>query len=282
MPHRSRTVVAALALAAGCFGHTSAPPYDPFRTPRVQVAATMRVVALAPMKVPKDLESADFVKARFLATVDAQLREAGLVVVPAPDVGPVVDAVFEARGGFFDPKTGQVDEAKLLGARKEVVDRLAAKFGRVDGIVFTDLRVVNARVVRDSATWDHASEWAATSSWKSLLNKHSGSLRALTVVVRVTGRDGRDVYVDAGGVQLLEKVDVSGNRVPVPMGELLADEQRNRDAVVLATAALAEAVREGRAAPGALPPAPAQPAPAPPAIPAQSPAAAPRTPPGSI
>jgi hypothetical protein len=278
MPNRwsVRVVSVVLALLAGCFSQNR-PPYDPFRLSRAEVGAALRVIALAPLEVPKDLENADVVKGRFLSTIEARLREAGIEVVPPWETGPVVAAALESRGGLYDPRTGALDVPKLRAARDEALGRLRAKFGRVDALLFTDLRVVPATVSADSASWAHTTEWAATSGWKSLVNKHSGVIRALALVVRVSGNQGADLYVDSGGVKLLQKVDLGGNLVPVPQAEALGDDLRNAGAVDLALRDLLAAVREARANP---PPAtPAEPAAAP--VPAAAPPSAPAQPPPS-
>jgi hypothetical protein len=242
------------------------PQYDPFKTPREKFVPALRVIALAPMKAPKDLENADEVTARFMATIEARLRDAGIATIPPAVVGPIFDAAIEWRGGFFDPNTGEFDEAKLRGAREEALGNLVSKMGRVDAILFPDIRVVRATLVEDTAVWNGARESASSSGWKAVLGvSHSGWLRALSLVVRVTGARGEDLYVHAGGIRVLDKIDVRGNRVPVPQNELFADERRNAEAISLALDALVAAAREAAAGtpqPAAAPESPPSPPPA--------------------
>jgi hypothetical protein len=247
----SLVLAAAGALALSACGAKRA-PYDPFRIPREQLAPALKVVALAPMDVPNGIEEPEVVKARFLASIEARLREVGIAVIPPADVGPVLQAAMEWRGGFFDPKTGELDEAKLRGAREEALQNLAAKHGRVDALLVADVRIVRATLHNDRASWDGVTESAGASGWKAALGvTHSGAVRALSLVVRLTGANGEHLYVDSGGIRVLDKISMRGERVPVPIPELFQDEERNAKAVSLAIDPLVAAVR---AAPTAPPP----------------------------
>lgn len=279
MPSRSRAPIIAIALvAAGAIAcGPKRVPYDPFKVPREQFIPGLKVVALAPMEAPNDLENADAVKARFLATIEARLRDAGIAVIPPAEVGPILAATAEWRGGFFDPKTGQLDTAKLAGAREEALANVAAKFGRADAILVSDIRVVRAALVHDTAQWDGTSESVSTSAWKIVLGvSHSGWVRALSLVVRLTGSKGNNLYVGSGGIRVLSKIGVGGSSVPVPQGDLFADEERNAKAVSLALDALVGAARQGTAA--AAPASERVPAVAPAAPPPAAPAATPASP----
>jgi hypothetical protein len=248
-PRATVLLAAAGALALAACGAKRA-PYDPFRVPREQLAPALKVVALAPLEAPSDIEQPELVKSRFLATIEARLNEAGIAVIPPADVGPVLKAAMEWRGGFYDPKTGALDEAKLQGAREEALQNLAAKHGRVDALVLPDIRVVRAVLAEDTAYWSGTKEFAATTGWKAALGvSHSGNVRALSLVVRLTGARGEDLYVDSGGIRVLDKISMRGERVPVPATELFLDDGRNAKAVSLALDALVDAARRAATAP---------------------------------
>jgi hypothetical protein len=257
--------------------------YDPFVAPRDRVGPALRVVALAPLRGPSDLQETDAMKIRLIATVEARLREAGLAVIPPSEVDPVFKDVVGWRDGFYDPKTGKLDEARVKGAFDETLERLSDKFGHVDGFAFASVRVVNARLDTDWASWSGTSQYAGSSGWKRVffLNRHSGTLRALTLVVEIMGKDGKTLYADGGGIQLLEKVDLWGAKIRVPKVELLTDEARNAAAVYEATDALVSVLRQQRASGDAPPPAapPAAPAPGSEPPPSPAPEAPPRAPP---
>jgi hypothetical protein len=225
--------LALLALLAGCAG-TKAVPYDPFKVRRDLFFDSLKVVAMAPIRVPPDLENPDPVKGRFAATVEQRLRDAGLKVIPPSEVGPVLDAVAAERGGIYDPVTGKSDPAKTKAVGDEILRRLKERFG-VDALLRTDIRVVHARLDHDVARWDGATEKAGTGFWKQVLTgTHSGRIPALSLVVVLVRADGTELYVMAGGLRVLSHIGIGGAHEVIPHAELFADEARNAEAVAIA------------------------------------------------
>jgi len=222
--------------------------YDPFRVPRETFRDSLKVVALAPLRTPDDLEDAENVKARFAASLEARLAAAGLRVAPPSVVGPVLEAAKSAKGGFFDPKTGKFDEAKAAEARKEALAQLRASHG-ADALLQAGLGVVRAPLSQDVARWDGVTE-SVGGFWKSFfVGTHSGYVPALSLIVWLHGADGQILYANGGGLRVLVKVSARGEQTKIPHAELLADEARNANAVHLAIDPLLE--------PPAQPPAPA-------------------------
>jgi hypothetical protein len=234
MSNSSRTgFAAALALvAAGCAGGRSA-QYNPFRVPRDSFYGSLKVVALAPLRVPSDLKYSDEVRSKFEGMIEQELRSAGLQVVPPAQVGPVIEAARVDAGALFDPMTGKPVAAKVKALDDDVRGRVQKAFG-ADAILRPDLRVVMARLQRDTAAWDGVFEGAATSGWKSLVVTHSGRIPALTLVVRLVRVDGADLYEGTGGLRVISRVGIGGKPEPIPQAELFSDEDRNATAVHLA------------------------------------------------
>lgn len=225
--------LAMLAVLAGCVGPKPA-PYNPFKVPREQFFGTLKVVAVAPIRAPTDLENPDPVKARFAATVEQLLRDAGLKVIPGAEVGPVLDAVLAERGGIFDPVTGRADPVKAKAVRDENMRRLKERFG-ADALLRADIRVVNARLDHDVAYWDGVTEQAGTGFWKQFLTgSHSGRVPALSFVVVLVGADGTELYAKAGGLRVLARIGIGGKSETIPHADLFADEARNGEAVQIA------------------------------------------------
>jgi hypothetical protein len=226
MPDRSAALLVA-ALAAGACAPKLV-PHDPFKVPRERFYGSLKAVALAPMRAPSDLEDAETVKARFTATVEARLRGAGLKIVPPAEVGPVLDAAVAAQGGIYDPFTGKLDQVKASAAKRTAVAQLRERYG-ADALLRVDLRVVSARLDHDVASWDGVTESAGIGFWKA-----SGRLPALSIVAWLTGADGTDLYSNAGGLRIIQRLDAHRQMVKVPQAELFADEARNARAVSLA------------------------------------------------
>jgi hypothetical protein len=136
--------------------------------------------------------------------------------------------------GFYDPVTGVRDEEKVKVVRMQMYRELKAKFN-IDAMLFSDIAVVPAKLDSDRARWDGASETAATKKfWKAVLGiSHSGTVPALSLRVMLSDTDDRDLYENAGGIQVLAKAGVGGLQ-NVPRAQLFADEERNLRAVHLA------------------------------------------------
>lgn len=235
MSSRSAALLAGLALALGaCASQKVQAPYDPFKVPRERFYGSLRTVALAPMRTPTDLEDADAVRAKLLGLVEARLRAAGLKVIPPAEVGPVLDEATAKGGGIYDPVTGKLDEAKAKAAKQVALAELREHHG-ADALLRVDLRVVSARLERDVATWDGATEQAGTGFWKAfLVGSHSGRVPALSLLAWLTAADGTELYAKAGGLRVLGRVNAKGQQERIPHAELFADEARNASAVALA------------------------------------------------
>jgi hypothetical protein len=195
----------------------------------------MAVVALAPLGVPRDLDDPDGVRAKFLALVADQLRSAGLEIVPPTYTAAVFDEKAAQAGGIYDPYTGKPDEAKLKAAHAAAYAELGAKF-KADAVLYSDIRVVTAALDHDKAIWDGTSEGAGKGGvWKMLLSaSSSGRIPALSLAVRLRNMEDKDLYVNAGGIQVLVNVGMGGKAERVPRAELFANEERNVNAVRLA------------------------------------------------
>jgi hypothetical protein len=113
--------------------------------------------------------------------------------------------------------------------------QLRAKFN-VNAILSPEIQVVAASFGGDRAKWDGTSEGVGKKKfWKALLGTtHSGRVPALSFVVFLKDSDYTSLYVNAGGIQALDKVGPAGGFVPVPQEELFAKEERNVKAVRLA------------------------------------------------
>jgi len=66
-----------------------------------------------------------------------------------------------------------------------------------------------------------------------------GTVPALSLVVKIEDIHGPDLYINWGGIQLLQKISGS-DFVPVPRNELLTSEERNKAAVDIALKPLIE------------------------------------------
>src|SRR5437763_17094545 len=100
----------AIAIVACACGSTQK-PYNPFKVPRESFYPALKTVALAPVRLPSDLEDPEPVRALCAGAIEAKLKNAGIAVVAGSDVGPVIEAKTKEAAGVFHPTTGKADEA---------------------------------------------------------------------------------------------------------------------------------------------------------------------------
>jgi hypothetical protein len=224
----------ALGLALVLGGCAAKTPYNPFKIPREQFHGHLKVVALSPMGMPTELTNPDPVRQKFLNLIETQLRAAGYKVVGSAEARVIWDSMATGSNGFYDPVTGVRDEEKVKLVRMRLYRELRAKFN-IDAMLFSHIAVVPAKLDNDRARWDGASETAARKKfWKAVLGiSHSGTIPALSLHVTLSDTDDRDLYENAGGIQVLAKAGVDGLQ-DVPREQLFADEERNLRAVHLA------------------------------------------------
>lgn len=89
------TLVAVL-VGVGC---ASTPRYNPFKIPQDDFYGKIKTIALAQVRVPRDLEDPTPVRSRFESLIDAKLREAGFSTVPSREFEAIFDRVAQQRGG---------------------------------------------------------------------------------------------------------------------------------------------------------------------------------------
>lgn len=192
---RFRLALQAIVIVA-CACGSAQKPYNPFKVPRESFYPALKTVALAPVRLP----------------ADAKIKESG---------------------GVFDPTTGKADEAKVKTLNAAIGRELKARFN-ADALLIPSIRVVNAALSHDKARWDGVSEGAGKGFWKAFVGTHSGSIRALSLVVALTDGDGQVLYTNGGGIQVLGNVTVGGGFERRPRSELFADGERNENAIHIA------------------------------------------------
>jgi hypothetical protein len=186
---RFRFALQVIAIVACACGSTQK-PYNPFKVPRESFYPALKTVAVAPVRLPSDLEDPEPVRALFASAITAKLKNAGIAVVPATDAGPIIEEKMKEAGGIFDPTTGKPDEAKVKALNAAIGRELKARFN-TDALLTPSIRVVNAVLSHDQAHWDGATEGAGKGGfWKALVRTHSGSIRALSLVVVLADPEG--------------------------------------------------------------------------------------------
>lgn len=228
------TLLTAL-IAAGC-----ASVSDPFRIPLDEFRRRVKTIAVANVAIASEL--GEGAPAKFNPAIEAKIQQAGFTVVPAQQVREIWDAKVSELGGLFDPQTGQLSEAKMTALMNHVRGEMKTRFN-ADALLLSQIRTVKANfsyapIVGVRAKWDGATESMETGSFDKIVSPRvNGSVAALSLVIRIQDLNGSALYVNAGGVQVLQRLGTAAGQfggetfVPVPKSELFADTERIQQAV---------------------------------------------------
>ncbi|PYN57595.1 MAG: hypothetical protein DMD92_13970 [Candidatus Rokuibacteriota bacterium] len=238
--HTLISTLGALVFAIAVGGCATASPSSAFQIPEEQFHSKVKRIALAPIAVPSQLGVSEPAKLRFDALIEAKLQEAGFTTFPATEWGEAFTRIQQEAGGLFDPRTGELDDAKVKTILLRTVEELRGRF-QLDAILFPRVHVVKAKFTGAWARWDGASD-SLTSGLSVLATSGiSGTVPALTLVVSIDSpADELALYRRGAGIQVLEKLAPLTERLsgkwlaPVPREEVLANEERNLAAVGIA------------------------------------------------
>ncbi len=251
MPSRLSGTTACLTLALvvpACAGKSDS---YPFSIPPEGFFQQTEIVALTPVLIPEGLQVQATAAGEFDSLIATVLADAGYSLVSVEDYVAVWGRILDQMGGLSDPITGERDETKFELARERLYLDLSEMY-HADVVLYPEIWTVDAPFAEGVATWDGTSQsmvefgvrvldfiGAILSSSESQLPR--GTVRALSLMVFMEDMNGVEVFSDAGGIELLEKVGTDpGSRQLVPEEELFQDRQRSREAVDRALRALVE------------------------------------------
>ena len=225
----------ALALAAAALG-CKTPPRNVFLIPEQRFDQEVRIVALAPLVLPADLEEPERVRERFEALITSRLRELGYEVVPSSQFAGIWENSVEQLGGYFDPVTGKRDEEKFEALRSHCLAELEATC-QADVLLHSSIRVVAAPFYGSTATWygtDQSMQTMGSAILSGLAGgTPSGTIGALCLTVVIEDTHGADYFVGHGGIEVTARLTAGGMEA-IPQHELFRDAERNEEAVTLA------------------------------------------------
>jgi hypothetical protein len=103
-------------------------PSKPFGIPEEEFRTKVKRIALAPIAVPPRLGVPEPAKLRVDALIETKLREAGFATFPAREWGEVFTRTQQEVGGLFDPRTGDLDEAKVKTILARTIEDIRGRF----------------------------------------------------------------------------------------------------------------------------------------------------------
>ena len=184
---------------------------DPRPVDRAAIHAALKTVGVMPMRVPSLIPDDDAVARRFEAAVEERLRAAGFQVVGAQAMRDVHARLGAELGGIYDPMTGVTTREKFA-EREQQVRAKYLELHPVDGFVRLAVAERSANSYSKTAEWDGVKEnVTGQSTMKSIMNMSAGALGdgvvpALSLVMVLEDREGKEIYSDFGGLQLLSYI----------------------------------------------------------------------------
>ncbi|MCH8936383.1 MAG: hypothetical protein IIB90_11715 [Gemmatimonadetes bacterium] len=215
------TILPGVVLLAGCFFVAQQQEqYDPFVVSRDTVLRAITTIVVTPVVPPEDVFVSEQAGRRIAGILEAQLREGGFSVVPASEYSRIWDAIIRQMGGFFDPVTGERDEGKFATARRELLSELQGRF-HTQVLLYQELQIVDAYVDGGVAAWDGAEQdiggerGAIAADYQDSFERDDfggrtdGVVSAVSLMVAIDGQDGREMYRNFGGLEVLARGGVA-------------------------------------------------------------------------
>lgn len=243
----------ATALLAGCV--TPLTPYSALRIPAEEFRSRVSTVCVVPVRAEFPLPGGQAKLTELDDVMVSVLKGRSLTAVPPSGTEAVFKRAIEQAGGYYDPHSGWIDEAKYSQVRAQTLQSLKNELG-CDALLTATVAVVTAPVKNGTATWDGVAYpvggGAGTRGW----------VKALSLWVTIRDLDDREIYFHTGGIEPLASVEVGFLRdtvKPAAPEALLTDPVRSRQAIEAGL----DGVPMGRpaAVPTAIPPAAAAPSP---------------------
>lgn len=211
--HMLATLIAMGALPpltpAATTGHDS-----PFKVSRAELLRTVKSVGVMPVLVPELVPDPDGVARRLEAEVLLRMTPARFELVAPESMKTIEDRAKTTLGGLYDPMTGRPNGDKVRAYREYV----ANEYRHVHPVdAWLRVRVVErlAPTVNGTATWDGVSDSSTGRTGFTgymVSGLASGHVPVLSLSVQLIAADGRVLYENLGGLQVLRYVKrVAGN-----------------------------------------------------------------------
>ncbi len=213
----------------------------PFQIPADSLTAMVHTIALRPTRAYVDLSDSALGRAALLDSILGQvLRAAQFNLAEVSVVDSIWRATRDSTGGLYDPNSGQLDTAKAHAA-DETFRRTLGDSLKVDAVLYPGLYTVGAKFDNGTAQWDGAKQGFANFGKRFLEalggGPYSGQTSALSLRTFMVAIDGRPLYDNRGGIQVLA-VPKNGKFVTVPEESVLSDSTRLARAVSIAVCQL--------------------------------------------
>lgn len=215
------TVIAAIFLSGCNATHKSSVTPEQYKT-------NFKIVLLRDLLVDEKLAHKTDAIAHIETKLNTLLEKHGFSILPASLYNDTLASVAKQRGGYINTVTGNRDSAKYKAVRNETLNILHEKYN-VTSMIMPQLRYRNASFGNYRAQWDGQEETYeqnnsdVTNFLSTLLVNTGGTAPALSLVVFVEDNNANQIYMGAGGIQLLAKVNDDNEFENIPDEQIMGD-----------------------------------------------------------
>lgn len=198
-----------------------------------QLYQSHKKIALTEFYLPDALGERKDVE-EFYSTRSLQLlKDKGFELLPPKFYKEEFEKQKKAQGGFFNSKTGQFDQQKYSLVLKSTLQNLKEKHG-VDSLLRYGINIRKVQFGNFRAAWDGTSEAyekdnSDTLNFLSSMTRDThGYLPGLSFVVSISDLENNTLFVGAGGIELMSKLNSDDKFEDLPKSSLLNDREKLR------------------------------------------------------
>ena len=198
---------------------------DPYFIDKRDFRKQYKTIALSPVDAVEIFNVSGSVAAALEEEITKRLERRGYTVLPSSVLGGIRAEMEQHVGGLEDPETGKVSPARQRAVRDHATRELWFRHD-IDAIATIRVAIVDATFQKGRAEWDGASQKLLAEGRD---RGYGGNIRASSVVLGIFDPSGRLLYLNYGGLELLQK-RVEAKLLPLPASDYFADEKRVRKA----------------------------------------------------
>ena len=222
-------IIMVILLIAGCACRPHPYSLAPFKVGKEHFHGKVKTIALAPLALPFKLQHSQDVQQLFEYYLTMILEAAGFTVVSSDIYSRTWDALADKVGGYYNSRTGKVDNSKLKAVFDHFGRQMYEKY-HVDAFLRSSVAQVGVQFAHCRACWHGVSEDIGLPFFSADMR---GSLPALSLIVSIEDRDGVVMYNNGAGIQLAATVHF-GSINSLPEEDILTCKLKNKRAVELA------------------------------------------------
>ena len=202
---------------------------SPFLISKKEFKKQYQTIALSPVDADALLQMPEAVGAMIEEEVTKHLQKRGYEVIPTSVLAGIRETMEGQVGGFEEPQTGRVDQAKVKAVRSHAFRELWFRH-ELDAIATIRVSTTKVTVENDNAAWDGTKQKIERDGKRI---NYTGQIIVSSVSFAVYDHTDRLKYINHGGLESLMWRN-NDQLVPLPSERFFTDEKRIRKAAQIA------------------------------------------------